>query len=113
MTEKFDFKNTKVTSDLTLYAGWKEKAVPDPVYETIVEYNEIEKEVPVEPADAYLDAKITVNNNDKINTSGSNGPEENSVNIWLTVAIIAGGVVLVAAAATVFIIFAKKKRNKV
>lgn len=113
LTEKFDFKNTKVTSDLTLYAGWKEKAVPDPVYETIVEYNEIEKEVPVEPADAYLDAKITVNNNDKINTSGSNGPEENSVNIWLTVAIIAGGVVLVAAAATVFIIFAKKKRNKV
>ncbi len=118
-TKPFSFKDTVVTSNLTLYAKWTAIPVEKPVYETVVTYEEetnlVDKPVP----DPELDEPITYLDNDEIGERPSTEepsqtvePTENESGFpWWIIVVIAAVVVLAAAGLTVGLVLAKKRKG--
>lgn len=104
----FEFNTTLINEDLKLYAKWSKvkeqeyKEVTTYITEEVTEKNEI--------ADAHLDNKLNILENDTINSDKVN-VEENENNYLMIILIIAGALVLVAAGSIVVVLLIKRRKR--
>ncbi len=109
LKNEFDFTNTIITEDITLYAKWEKELPSEPIYEDQVITTQTETTVEITPEDAHLDAQLTINTNDKIKQEKITVNTKNTgVLIWVLIAVVA--VTVIAGGVVVFIIVKKRKK---
>ncbi len=112
LTKKFDFNNTLITEDITLYAKWSVKEEATPIYKDEITYTYTDETVELVPEDAELDNSVEFKDKDKIGQvkadKQTNTDAEDGFNWWIIVITVAAVLVLAAVIITVIIIKRRK-----
>ena len=121
LSSQFDFNNTKLENDITLYAKWEqiaEKAAePGKQYKTVIDTVYVDETVDNEITDPELDEAVNVvskdepaNGSKKSNTAKN--AESDSGFPWVLLAVIAGAILLLTAIIVAIIVVKKRRALK-